>query len=237
MNISDQQVLRRINKRIEEYSVKALSDAELLALLLQEGNEVRNVLALSNVLLEKFGTLAELCAQDANSLQNCALHLNSAQAVRLTAVSELTRRLRQRRHLGSTIYTGDDVYELFAEEMSELPQEHLRALLLDNRHRLMSVENISIGTLNSAPVHARDVFRAAVARNAQSVLLLHNHPSGCAEPSPNDIASTKNLMEAGRLLGIAVLDHIILGEGCFYSYMDGRVIVKSSCVDKEAQCV
>lgn len=123
--------------------------------------------------------------------------------------------LRERAEPVVYITGPSDAYEYLAQEMRSLDREHFRAVLLNTKNRVIGIRTISIGSLNASTVHPREVFKAAVAESACSILLVHNHPSGNPEPSPEDVAVTERLVDAGRLLGINVLDHIIVGEsGC-----------------------
>ncbi len=111
----------------------------------------------------------------------------------------------------------EDVADLLMPEMAGLDREHFRAILLNTKNRILGVRTISIGSLNTSVVHAREVFKAAVSESAQAIVLVHNHPSGLPEPSGEDLLVTRRLAEAGRILGIEVLDHVVLGSQGFVS--------------------
>lgn len=140
-------------------------------------------------------------------------------AARIRAAREVGKRFWAEERVAPRLYlTGpEDVADLFQAEMSTLDREHFRAILLDTKNRILGLRTISIGSLNSSVVHAREVFKAAVQESAQAIVLVHNHPSGSPEPSPEDLAVTARLADAGRILGIEVVDHVILGSHGFVS--------------------
>ena len=140
--------------------------------------------------------------------------LRPKEAERLAAAFALGRRLaRFRRPPRAPLRSPDRVARLFADELAGLPQETFHVLVLDGRHALLGRFEISRGTLTTSLVHPREVFRPAIARGAAAVIGLHNHPSGDPEPSADDLAVTRRLIDAGRLLGIPLLDHVVLGAG------------------------
>lgn len=115
------------------------------------------------------------------------------------------------------VRTPEDAYQILREYFVDLPCEHFMVILLNTKNRVTAVSPVSTGSLNAAIVHPRELFQRAILGNAASVILVHNHPSGDPTPSPEDIELTKRLVEAGKLLDIAVLDHIVVGDGCFVS--------------------
>ena len=117
----------------------------------------------------------------------------------------------------NTIRTPDDAYQILQRYFDDLPCEHFMALLLNTKNRVTAVSPVSVGSLCAAIVHPRELFQRAILANAASVILAHNHPSGDPTPSPEDVDLTKRLADAGKLLDIAVLDHIVVGDGCFIS--------------------
>jgi len=169
-------------------------------------------------LLERFGSLAEVLREPASSLTRVR-GVGSRLASRIAAARELAGRLRAHEKRTPRLYlTGpEDVADMFMREMAALDREHFRAVLLNTKNRILGVRTISIGSLNASIVHAREVFKAAVAESAQAIVLVHNHPSGLPEPSSEDIVVTERLAEAGRILGIEILDHIVLGSQGFVS--------------------
>jgi DNA repair protein RadC len=143
-----------------------------------------------------------------------------AKAARLVAGVELGRRVCEGRNEREAVKSPSDVYRFFGQRLRHLDREHFMAVLLDTKNRILATELISIGSLDSSLVHPRELFKAAVRHSASAVILVHNHPSGDPAPSSADLACTKRLAEAGRLLGIEVLDHVIIGDGQYVSFRE-----------------
>ena len=192
------------------------SDAELLRLLVSGGTGQSSASAVSAALLRRFGSLAEVLSEQPWKLATVT-GVGAGVAARLRAAREIGRRLHIHESRAPRLHLcgPEDVAELLTEEMSRLDREHFRAILLNTKNRILGIRTISIGSLNSSVVHAREVFKTAVAESAQAIVLVHNHPSGIPDPSPEDLMVTERLAEAGRILGIEVLDHVILGS-CVY---------------------
>ena len=191
---------------------------DILCVLLAGGTGTEPVNSVGRELLERFGSLTGVLREPPSSLTRVR-GVGSRLASRLAAARELAGRLRNLERGAPRLYlTGpEDVADMFMREMAALDREHFRAVLLNTKNRILGVRTISIGSLNASIVHAREVFKAAVAESAQAIVLVHNHPSGLPEPSSEDIAVTERLAEAGRILGIEILDHIVLGSQGFVS--------------------
>jgi len=141
-----------------------------------------------------------------------------AKSCKVVATIELGKRIAQSpREKRYTVGTPEEVAALYMEEMRYLKKEYFKVLFLNTKNEILSVENTSIGNLNSSIVHPREVFRSAVKKGAAAIIVIHNHPSGNPMPSQNDLDITRRLCEAGQLLGIPVLDHLIIGDGVFIS--------------------
>jgi len=194
------------------------SDLELLSLLLSGGTGRSPAAQVSEALLDRFGSLGDVLKEPPSSLVRVR-GVGRRAASRLRAAREVGRRFWTHERRSPKLYVSgpSDVAELFMREMGGLDREHFRALLLDTKNRILGVRTISIGSLNSSVVHAREVFKAAVSESAQAIVLIHNHPSGLPEPSSEDVAVTRRLVEAGRILGIEILDHVIVGSQGFTS--------------------
>ena len=194
------------------------SDLDILCMLLAGGTGSEPAHSVGKELLERFGSLAEVLREPASSLTRVR-GVGSRLASRIAVARELAGRLRAHEKRTPRLYlTGpEDVADMFMREMAALDREHFRAVLLNTKNRILGVRTISIGSLNASIVHAREVFKAAVAESAQAIVLVHNHPSGLPEPSSEDIVVTERLAEAGRILGIEILDHIVLGSQGFVS--------------------
>ncbi|NJO82230.1 MAG: DNA repair protein RadC [Blastochloris sp.] len=144
---------------------------------------------------------------------------------RLAAAFEVARRvLVPRADLPMQIRAPTDVAQLLQVEMAHLEQEHLRTICVDTKNRIQHIHTVYIGSLNATIVRVGAVFREAIRRNSASIILAHNHPSGCCEPSPEDVAVTKNVVAAGRLLNITLLDHLIIGAGRYCSLAERRLL-------------
>ncbi len=214
-------LLETLRAHLATQGADTLSDAELLALILRAGDDDARQLA--ETLLTQFGGLAGLAGADYGALQR---HVpRPVQAASVQAALALARRLpqdiaRQR----PRIETGADVAALLAPNMAHLKQEQLRTVLLDSHRRVMASPTIYIGSLEMTVVRVAEVFREAIAHNCASLVLVHNHPSGDPTPSPEDLDLTETLVAAGRLLDIAVLDHIIIGQGAWRSLRDTGLV-------------
>lgn len=202
----------------------SLSDAELLAILIKEGTSGLSALELAQQIL---------AAHDGNlrflreaSIEELTSHpgIGPAKAALLKAAVEIGRRISIDVKQKLVIKSPDDVKHLLMEDMRFLHQEHFRVLYLDRKGGIIFIEDVSKGSLHSTVVHPREVFKTAVKRSAASVILVHNHPSGDPNPSAEDIDITRRLVEAGSIIGIEVLDHIIIGEHKYCSLKSLGVI-------------
>ncbi|MDI3299143.1 MAG: DNA repair protein RadC [Bacillota bacterium] len=217
----------RPRERLLAEGAAALTDAELLAILFRTGNANgrESALELARRLLARAGErppLAWLAEASVEELCQVA-GIGLTKAVTVRAALELGRRVGEGRALGEVIRGPRDVARFLMGRMAGLPQEEFRTVLLNTRHRVIGLERVSLGDLDSSPAAPREVFREPVRRGAAAVVLAHNHPSGDPEPSPDDLAVTSRLVEAGRLLGIDVLDHIIIGHNGYVSLRERGV--------------
>lgn len=146
--------------------------------------------------------------------------LGQAKAARIVAAVELGKRVCGARNQRPAIRSPGDVSKLLGERLRYLDREHFLAVLLDTKNQLLGTELVSVGSLDTSLVHPREVFKAAVRRSASSVILAHNHPSGDPTPSSADVTCTRRLAEAGEVLGITVLDHVIIGHGSYVSFRE-----------------
>lgn len=198
----------------------ALSEAELLAILLRTGVTGQSALDVARGLLVEFGSLRGLLTADRESI--CAARgLGPARYVSLQAALELARRhYRELMMTGSTLANPQATREFVRMRLRDLPHEVFCCLFLDNRHRVMAFEELFRGTIDGASVHPREVVKQALSRNAAAVILAHNHPSGHAEPSQADELITQRLKEALALVDIRVLDHLVVGDGVCESFAE-----------------
>ncbi|MEJ6950450.1 RadC family protein [Natronospora cellulosivora (SeqCode)] len=207
----------RPREKLVQYGAENLSDAELLALIIRVGNKKRTAVELSQDILNKFGGLKALnylSFKDFMTVNGMGI----AKAVQLKAVAELSKRLATlNREEKEVIKSPRDAAHLLMPELRYLTQEVFKIVLLDIKNQVIAIPMISKGGLTSSIVHPREVFKEAIKHSSAAMILVHNHPSGVPEPSRDDINITKKLIDAGNIMGIDVLDHIIIGDGVFIS--------------------
>ncbi len=200
----------RPRERLEHYGAGALSAAELLAIILRVGNRDENVIRLAQRLLTTYGGLVGLAQAPFSELIEIK-GLGPAKATQLKAAFELGRRLLVAApHERPTVKSPADAANLLMMEMGLLEQEHLRAVILDSKNHVIKIHTVYIGSLNTAVVRVGELFREAIRLNAAAVIVAHNHPSGDPTPSPEDVHVTRQIVEAGKLLSIDVLDHLVI---------------------------
>lgn len=215
--IKDMSQTDRPRERLEFQGAKALSDPELIAILLRTGVSGQSAVQLAQDLLREFGGLPGLHRAKHQDLIKTR-GIGAAKAAQLEAAVELGRRVAEAVPEGRpSIESPEQAADLVRYEMSALRQEHLRVLLLDTRNRLIRIQQVYQGSLNSSLIRVGEVFRDAVRGDAASIIVVHNHPSGDPSPSAEDIAVTRSIVRAGKLLDIECLDHLIIGTGDFVS--------------------
>ncbi len=216
----------RPRERLKQHGPHALSAIELMAILFGSGSEGRSSIDLArDVLGASQGSLRRLASRPVASLTSVR-GVGAARAVTVHAALELGRRMvAEQRDEGAAMREARDVYNAYAHRLEDLPVEEFHVATLDAQHRLENDILITRGILNSSLVHAREVFRQAIAENAYAVILIHNHPSGDPSPSSEDRVVTTQLVAAGKLLGIEVLDHIVVGRGRFTSFAESGLLV------------
>lgn len=216
--IKDLPPAMRPREKMEELGPEALTDSELLAILLGTGSKSESAIELANRILVQAKGLRFLAEASIHDLMEIPW-VGLAKACQIKAAVELGRRVAlDHGRVKPVIKTPEDVASLLMEKMRYLDREHFMVLLLNSKNQVLATETVSIGSLNSTVVHPRELFKQAVKRSAAAVILVHNHPSGDPTPSGEDLAVTKRLVEGGQLLGIEVLDHIIIGDQKHYSF-------------------
>ena len=201
----------RPRERLQAFGAQALSDEELIAIILRSGTQTSNVLEVARALLLRHGGLGGLNRASWSELAH-AHGIGKVKAIDLKAAFELGKRLLTIAPEEKPQLTGpQDAYALLRGEMSLLEQESVRVILLNTKNRVEGIAQVSLGSLNSSVVRVAEVFREAVRQQAAAIVLAHNHPSGDPTPSSEDVAITKKVVEAGELLDIKVLDHVIIG--------------------------
>ena len=211
MRIRDLPVHERPRERLFEQGAGVLSDSELLAILLRTGLQGRSAVEVGRNLMSSFGTLNQLAKARLEDLQ-AIKGVGRDKAVTLKAAFELAKRMARELSRESPVLDSPErIADLMREECRVNRVEQFQAVLLNTRRRLIRIQKISQGTLDTILVHPREVFQPAIAANASAIVLVHNHPSGDPAPSEADIKVTRDLIRAGQLLRIEVLDHVILG--------------------------
>lgn len=215
--IRDMAVNERPRERLMQAGSQAVSNSELLAIILRTGTGSENVLRLAERLLASFRDLSGLARASLTELQ-MVKGIGPAKAVEIKAALELGRRLMTLTPADRPRVTSPgDGANLLMGEMSLLEQEQLRVILLDTRNHVLRITTVYQGSLNSAQVRIGEIFKGAIKENAAAVIVAHNHPSGDPAPSQDDIRVTREMVKAGKLLDIQVLDHLVIGRGRFVS--------------------
>jgi len=218
----------RPREKLANHGASALSDSELIAILLRTGIPGSNAIEVARTLLSRFQSLSGLArcsVQEIASIKG----VGPAKAVQLAAAFGLGNRLARESLSKSKIDTPELVYELLGPEMRGLSKESLRLILLDTRYHLMRIEEVSLGSLNESIAHPREIFRPALIYSAYAIIVAHNHPSGDPSPSEADHRLTRRLAEAAQLLQIPLLDHVIIGSPIgenpsFYSFKQAGIL-------------
>ena len=202
----------------------SLSNAELLAILLGSGTRSQSAVALAERVLAADGS-GILFLNDCTPEELCSIEgIGPAKSAALIASAELGRRLTTTpREKQANVSSPDDISKLFMQNMRYLKKECFKVLLLNVKNEIISIEDVSVGSLMSSDAHPREVFAAPLRRGAANVILVHNHPSGSSRPSQDDIDLTQRLSWAGDIMGIHVLDHIIIGDGEYTSMKRERL--------------
>ena len=213
----------RPREKMALHGESLLTDAELLAIILGKGTRNMSALDIAQKLLVEYGNLRFLKEVSLEELTQ-EKGIGIAKAITIKAAMELGRRISVDTNHKILIKSPEDVKNMVMEEMRFFHREHFRALYLDRKGGLICMEDISIGNLHSSIVHPREVFKTALKRSAASIILVHNHPSGDPTPSSEDLKVTERLIEAGRILGIEVLDHLIIGEHNYVSLQSNGLI-------------
>lgn len=207
----------RPRERFLRQGPDSLSNQELLAILLRTGTKEESVLMLANRILvqfEKLHALKHATVEEMIGIKG----VGEAKAIQILAAIELGKRLAQKEMDSKyTIRSPEDAAHFLMPEMTSLQQENFVALFLNVKNQIVHKQTIFVGSLNASIVHPREIFREAIRRSAASILVAHNHPSGNPTPSPEDIDVTKRLIEAGLIVGIELIDHIIIGDHQFIS--------------------
>ena len=204
---------------------QSLSDAELLAILLRTGMKGKSVLTIAQEIITKEKNLSGLASRSLDSLTKEA-GIGKDKAATLLAAFELSRRIQSQSKLLSNkkITSPNDIAEIYIPLLRDELKEKFIVVCLNSANKVIKQETISIGNLNSSVVHPREIFKVAIDSSSASIILIHNHPSGNPEPSNEDIAITKKIVEAGKIMDIPVFDHIIIAGNTFTSFVEKRLL-------------
>ncbi|WP_430540052.1 RadC family protein [Neobacillus drentensis] len=207
----------RPRERFKTHGPQSLSNHELIAILLRTGTKDESVLQLSNRLLTHFEGLRMLKGATLEEMTEIK-GIGAAKAIQILAAVEIGRRIANLNYTDRyVIRSPEDGAKYVMNDMRFLTQEHFVCLFLNTKNQVIHKQTVFIGSLNASIVHPREVFREALKRSAASIIALHNHPSGDPTPSKEDIDVTKRLVECGKIIGIDLLDHLIIGENKFVS--------------------
>lgn len=221
--IKDWPVDERPREKLAARGTDALTNSELIAILLRTGSRGQTALDLAKHLISQGRTLNDIARMDVPALKK--LGIGNARATAIVAAFELSRRLEREEMKLSAVFQGpEDVALYLGSELRILKHEEFRVLLLNSSNRLIRTVIVTKGILNSSLVHPRECFADAISEKAQSVIFVHNHPSGNPEPSQEDISITRQLVESGKILGIPVHDHIIIAGDTFTSFAERKLL-------------
>jgi DNA repair protein RadC len=227
LTIKDLPEGERPRERLLKYGAENLTDAELLAIIIRTGSRSETAVNLSQrLLLGEKGVnglrfLVEASIEELGKIKGIGI----AKAAQIKAAIEIGKRLASlSQSERPVIKCPGDVRNLLMEEMRYLDKEYFKIILLNIKNQVIHVEDVSVGSLNSSIVHPREIFKIAIRRSSAALILVHNHPSGDPTPSGEDVEITRRLVESGKLLGIDVLDHVIIGDGRYTSLKEKGLI-------------
>ena len=225
--LNDLPAIERPRERLVKYGVESLSICELLSLIFGRGVKGESVVDISQKLIITFDTLDQLSEASIEDLKKIK-GLGLAKACQLKACFEISRRLKKEENLNKNknriINSPKDIFPLLKEKIINFHKEYFMVMSLDNRNKVINVDTVSIGTLNSSLIHPRETFETAIKNHAAGIIICHNHPSGELKPSEDDIIITQNLVKAGKLLNIEVADHLIITKDGYYSFKEKKLI-------------
>ena len=223
MTIRDMTLEERPREKMLLNGANCLSDAELLAIIIRTGTKELNAIQLGQAIIDKADNiryLQDLTFEELKSING----IGQTKALQIKAALELSNRIASYKPLKYKIKNPWDIYKYYMESLRYQYKEIFKVVLLNTKNEIITDVDISIGTLNSSLVHPREVFREAIRRSSNKIILLHNHPSGNCEPSKEDKSITNRLKDCGELMGIEVIDHIIIGDGVYFSFKENMLI-------------
>jgi len=222
-NTRDSIIIDRIVKQMDLRGISSLSDEQLLALIIKEGSQSKDVLRFSKAILERF-SIGELATLPAQHLTSKISGLSEDALISLTACCQLFSRVNAEKASSKALKNAEDVYELMRNEMMHFKKEYFRAIAVNNQLEFIGMDDVSIGTIDSASAHPREVFRSAISLGASGIFLVHNHPSENPLPSMSDRIATQKIKESGEIIGIKLIDHVIVTSRGYYSFNTGQTV-------------
>ena len=223
MKIKEMNENQRPREKAIRHGFDALSDVELIALILQSGSKERNVFDIAEDVLKISNQLTNLFDMHVNTLTEIK-GISKAKALQLLAGLELSKRCLKANAYQKVISCPQDVITWFEMEYGGLKQEHFVAIFLDTKGRMIKQKVLFVGTMDESSVHPREVFKEALLENAYTVMVVHNHPSGDPRPSQADIEFTQLLDDASKMMGIPLVDHIIVGKNVYFSFRQEKYL-------------
>ena len=220
MKIKDLPKENRPRERFLKLGPEALSDAELFAILLRTGTINENVIDMSNRLIAEYG-LDKLFDCSLKELQEIK-GIGPSKAMQILTIAEIQKRINQSKKPITKITCAKDVFDLFHEKLKDEKQENFYILMLSSKNNIIGEQLISKGILDASIIHPREIFKPAIKNSASRIILVHNHPSGDPEPSPEDLDINKKIIKVGEELDIKVLDHVIIGKEKWWSWMEDK---------------
>ncbi len=225
LKVKELPIADRPREKLILHGAQSLTDAELIAILLRTGKVGKSVITISQELLLQYGNLATLASKTVSSLIQTHL-MGKVQAATLQAAFEISRRIQSQSKwfAKNKITSPKDVADVFIPLLIDDVKEKFMIICLNSANKIIKFEVVSIGNLNSSIVHPREIFKIAIENNSASIILLHNHPSGNAEPSNEDVQITKKLVESGKIMDIPIFDHLIIAGNSFTSFVEKRLM-------------
>jgi len=218
MKIKEMPEDSRPRERLLKFGIENLSDAEILALILEKGTKQENVIEISSKLINQFG-LDKISECSLKELQEIS-GIGKAKAMQILALFEFNKRYNLAKNPVSKISKAEDVFNLLHGKLKNEKQENFFVLMLNNKNQIIGEQMISKGVLDASIIDAREIFKPAIKNSSAKIVLVHNHPSGDAMPSKEDLEVTENIVKSGELLGIRVLDHVIIGRNKYWSWRE-----------------
>jgi len=225
--LHDLPIDERPRERLVKYGVESLSLQELLCLIFGRGVKGESVISISQKLMNRFDSLDQISEASIEELKEIK-GLGRAKACQLKACFEISKRLVKEENLNKNrstiIKSPKDIFPLLKEKIINFHKEYFMVVSLDNRNKVINIDTVSVGTLNSSLIHPRETFEVAIKNHAAAIILCHNHPSSELNPSEDDLIITQNLVKAGKLLGIEVSDHLIITKDGYFSFKEKKII-------------